>query len=307
MSKYRDVDLNMLVAFDALLRHRNVTRAADSLEISQGALSKIVKKLREHFGDRLFLKTRDGVAPTARALALAPDVGRFIEFANKSLVNQRAFDPANFDGAINLSTTDMAEVALFPALIERLRAEAPKCRLRTVDAPGQEHRLLEEGEVDLVLTGPLKPGGDIRQQKLFEHRYVVIAHRDCPLQGEISLEQFKQMDQILVPPTRTHSVLLPSSLLKLGANPKVFLTSPHWLVIPHMVACDAAFVAIAPLLLGELYKDMAAIKVLRPTFNLPKIELLQYWHRRSDADELNMWLRAKVREALFHNPSLHMR
>lgn len=307
MEKYRNVDLNLFVAFDALLRHRNVSRAAESLGLSQGALSKSLNKLRQHFGDRLFLKTRDGVAPTDKALAMAPDVSRFMEFAQHSLVSHRPFDPATCERTITLSTTDMAEVALLPALMERLRAVAPGCRLRTFDSPGQEHRQLEEGEVDLVLTGPLKPGGETRQQKLFEHRYVVIAHRDCPLDDEITLEQFRQMDQVLVPPTRSHSVTLPPALLKLGANPKVFLTSPHWLVIPHMVACGPSFVAIAPLVLGELYKGMGAIKVLRPTFELPKIELLQYWHRRSDGDAFNIWLRATVREALFHNPSLHMR
>ncbi|SLK10347.1 regulatory helix-turn-helix protein, lysR family [Novosphingobium mathurense] len=70
--RYRVLDLNLIVVFDALLKHRNVSRAAEELCRSQSAISHALARLRKHFGDDLFVKVQDGIVPTTRALELEP-------------------------------------------------------------------------------------------------------------------------------------------------------------------------------------------------------------------------------------------
>lgn len=306
MDDVRGVDLNLFVILDALIRHRSVSRAAESLGMSQSAVSHALARLRRHFGDPLFLKTREGVAPTARALALAPDAAQFVAFAQKALVGRGGFDPATSQRVINMNLTDMAELQLLPTLMQRLAAVAPGCRLQTVQVRDMQEAL-ESGAIDLAIYGPLKTARDIRQQKLFEHVFVVIASRDCPIGPGITIEDFCATDQVVISPTRSDRMTIEAQLARRGLHRKAALTTPHWLAVPHIVGASRDYLAIVPLSLAELYKDFCGLKILTTAFELPKIEILQYWHARSEGDAFNGWFRALVREAFFKNAAVHIR
>lgn len=305
MDDVRGVDLNLFVILDALVRHRSVSRAAESLGMSQSAVSHALARLRRHFGDPLFLKTRDGVAPTARATALAPDAAQFVAFAQKALVGRGGFDPATAERTITTNLTDMAELQLLPTLMERLATVAPGCRLQTLPVPDMQ-QALEAGTIDLAIYGPVKTARDIRQQKLFEHVFVVIAARDCRIGPRITLEEACTMDHVVVSPTRADRMTIEAQLARRGLHRRAALSTPHWLVVPHLVGANPQLLAIVPLSLAELYKDFCGLKILEPEFELPKIEILQYWHARSEADAFNSWFRALVREAFFKNAAVHI-
>jgi len=307
MPDHRDLDLNLIIVFDHLLRHRSVSRAAVAAGATQSSVSKALNKLRAYYGDPLFLKTRDGVAPTDRALALAPDIAEFVQFTQRTLVGRGAFDPATSERVINLSVSDAAELVLVPPLMDRLKVLAPGCRIRTVDALGREQETLQSGEVDLAMYGPIKSASYIRQQKLFDHVMVVLAHPDCRFDGEITLEQLLSLEHVGIAPTRSDRASLESQLAKAGVNRRLALTTPHWLIIPYVVARDANWAAMLPRLVAEIFRDQFGLKILTPAFDLPKIEVIQYWHQRAEFDPFNIWFRTLVKETFFKNASLHIR
>ena len=298
MDKHRHVDLNLFLVFDALLRCASVSKASQTLGVSQSAVSHSLKKLRTHFGDQLFLKTREGVAPTDKALALAEDVSRFVAFAQAAMVGPGQFDPSTAERVITLSISDIAELTFVPALLERLAIEAPGCSIRTIEAWDDDlRRGLEQGDIDLTVTARAKPHGDVLQQKLFEHRFVVVAGPGSDLEGEISLEEFSHRRQVVVDPARAPGANVDHVLARQGIIRNAAFTTSHWLIVPFILREQPSYVAVAPRRLAYAHAEFG-LKVLKTTFELPKIEVLQFWHRRANADNFNIWLRGVVREVV---------
>ena len=305
MQKFRDIDLNLFVVLDALLRLRSVSKAALALGMSQSSVSQALKRLRDHFGDPLFLKVQQGVAPTDKALSLAEDAARFVAFAEAAMVGQGRFDPSTAQRTVVLGINDMAEVGVAAPLLERFRQLAPGCSLRTLDVRGENLKLgLANGDIDLTITGAVKPEGDVLQQKLFDHYFVVVTGAASDLPGEIDLATFAALPQIVVTPASDNTTI-EAMLARQGVERRAALSTPHWLAVPHILQRSPNHVAVVPRQLADLYAPFG-LRILRASFELPRIEIHQFWHRRANTDNFNIWLRGLVRDAFFRHPELHI-
>jgi len=147
-------DLNLLVALEALLAERNVTRAAARLHLSQPALSAQLRRLREIFGDPLFVPARRGVIPTQRALELHAPLREALKALRRVVAERLHFDPSTVEFSVAIAASDYAQCALLERIVE-IQREAPKLRLswRHLYVPelvGQ----MERGDVDLAVMTP---------------------------------------------------------------------------------------------------------------------------------------------------------
>jgi DNA-binding transcriptional LysR family regulator len=129
------LDLNLLVAFDALLAEGSVTRAAVRVGVGQPSMSHALGRLRQLLKDELFVRAPDGMKPTPRALALAEPIRGALCAIQATLLQERGFDPAGAERSFVLGMPDSVEVALLPRLMAHLEAEAPKVlvRVRSID------------------------------------------------------------------------------------------------------------------------------------------------------------------------------
>ncbi len=294
--RYRQIDLNLFLIFDTLLRTGSVSKSATSLGISQSAVSQALARLREYFRDDLFLKTSTGVTPTSTALSLAEDVRQFVAFSEAALINRAGFDPLASRRDIRISMTDMGEISMAPAMLEAFRHSAPNCRLIFLDLWGDELREgFEQGGIDLAIGGRTPPVGDILQQKLYEHGYVVLAHRDNPIDDDISSADLAATPHLVVSPGRLVHLNADDAMMFAGVRRNVAAHVSNWIAAPHIIEAQPDLVALAPEYLALSY-DRFDLKVVRPKFVLPKIVVFQFWHRRVNADPFNLWLRAQVRE-----------
>ena len=294
--RYRQLDLNLFLIFDTLLRTGSVSKSAASLGISQSAVSQALAKLRTHFGDELFLKTSKGVTPTSTALSLAEDVRQFVAFSEAALINQAGFDPLASRRDIRISITDMGEISMAPAMLDAFRHIAPDCRLIFLDLWGEELREgFERGQIDLAISGRAPPLGDVLQQKLYEHSYVVLAHRDNPIEAGVSSADLAATPHLVVSPGRLEHLSADDAMTLAGVRRNVAAHVSNWIAVPHILEAQPDLVALAPEYLGLAY-DRFDLKVVRPKFALPRITVLQFWHRRVNADPFNRWLRAQVRD-----------
>jgi DNA-binding transcriptional LysR family regulator len=307
MDRLRTLDLNLLVTLDALLRSRSVTRAAGELGTTQSAASHALARLRKVFGDPLLVKTSDGMTPTPRALELAAPVARILELARGTLLPATDIDPLTIQRTITLCLGDIGEIAVLPLLMSRLKELAPGCTLRTVPSEGLGFEaILERGLVDLAFTSGLDPGGDVLQQKLYSHDFVAIVSEDCPLDGTLSAAQCATLEHVMVTPPQRGRSWIELALERAGIVARVRLTTPHYLVVPLLIERDPKLMAIVPRLLADTFVKFTRIRLLKPGFALPRIEVCQYWHRRLDADPFHSWLRACVRDVLYRNPAVHV-
>src|SRR5271166_2290522 len=191
----RGVNLNLLLAFDALMAERNVTRAARHNGLSQPAMSKALNRLRHLLDDRLF-ELRDGrMEPTPRALELAGPIHGALSDISRTLKLPGAFEPAQAAGVVRIATIDLHQSTLLPALVAQLRRDAPGLDLHFQAI--ERHRLhdqLATGELDLAIAPILAGAPDLRAEPLWRDRLVTLIGAHNPLPLPMTLDSFAGAD-----------------------------------------------------------------------------------------------------------------
>jgi DNA-binding transcriptional LysR family regulator len=290
MYNIRNIDLNLLVAFNALYDARSVTRAAERLALTQPTVSGMLTRLRDLFGDPLFVRTQHGVLPTPRADSLSGPVKALLADV-EALVTPDEFDPGTAEMKISISANDYMQNALIVPFIERLRKQAPGMRLAIMPAyiAGLAEKLAR-GEVDLAVTIPEFADTGLPRSLLYTERYVCVARRDHPLKGrKLSLEAFCRFDHVMVSPTGgSFSGPTDDALAALGASRRVSISLPSFHVMLETIRTDD-FLALVPE--RVLYGKMAGLKLFEPPVLVPDFDVIACWHRRVDADPGQRWIR----------------
>lgn len=300
---HNNFDLNLVAVLDALIREQSTTRAAEQLGLSQSAVSHALGRLRRMLDDPLFIKTATGLKATPRTEALAPAVLQMMEIVRSDFQRRPRFDPAQAERCFRFCMTDMGELVFLPPLIERLRREAPRCTLQTLQvAPARIAETLESGEADLAI-GSLRaiPSG-LFQQHLFTHPFVtIVAATNTAIAEQLTMEQFEAMDHVVVSLGGTASVY-DHAIDELGIRRRIFLTTSHFLVLPMLLERQPDLIATVPRELGAVFSRYKAVRVVQPPTQLPRFTLRQHWHPRFHHDSANIWLRRLVKETFADYP-----
>lgn len=302
----RELDLNLLVVFDALLRERSVTRAAEEVGLSQGAMSHALNRLRTFFEDPLFIKTSSGMQPTEKGLLLGTTITEVMTALRQRVVSQAHFDPATARRTFVISMTDMGELVFLPPLIRRLRKVAPTCTVRSVQVPLEQiEATLAAGEADLALGSVHAAPDGLFQQQLFLHTFVtMVSVHNKAVGRKISRVQFESMPQIVVSLTGRASAAYDSAFDEYGIKRNIYLTTPHFLVVPHLIDAQPDLIATVPLELGNVFARLGTIRIMPPPVPLPPFALRQHWHPRFHDDPANIWLRHLIKETFDHYPDI---
>jgi DNA-binding transcriptional LysR family regulator len=304
----RRTDLGLLAALDALLEERSVTRAAARLAVTQPTVSGMLARLRQLFGDPLFVRTQRGLLPTPRALAIAPELKQWLNDAG-ALVAGSAFEPASTRWTTAIAANDYIQSALIVPFLARLRASAPHARVAV--RPAQTDRVadtLAHGELDLNVTGTTEtPSYDLHSRLLYEERYVGVVRKDHPLkeQRAVSLDGFCSYPHVLVSPTEGQFAgPTDQALAHLGRARRVMLSVPGFLVLPDILQTDD-LIAVVPerVLRGRL----AGLRTFAPPLVIPTFAVVALWHARLHKDPAHRWFRELlVATAMDLRPPLSM-
>jgi DNA-binding transcriptional LysR family regulator len=298
-----NLDLNLLRVLDALLRHKHVGKAATALGLSQPAISYALKKLRAHYQDPLFVKTRSGVQPTAAAERLGPHVTHILEQVREHLGPAPQFSPETSNRTFTLSLSDLGEMIVLPKLLRALARSAPNVNLRMFSGgPSDLSAALQSGELDLMIGYfPDQQGLDFFQQGLYSHGFVCVARHGHPAVGKpMDREAFLSLQHASIRSKGHSQQVVESAFEKQGIHRRKVLETGHFLSIPFVVAATNLVVTV-PKAVGELFSELARLQTFEPPIQLPRLAIRQYWHRRQTAEPGNKWLRALVRK-LFHGP-----
>ncbi len=292
----RNVDLNLLVVFDALLRTRSVTRAAQVLNMSQPATSFALSKLRKMLGDPLFVRTASGIVPTPYAERLAKPLEAILDSIRSDLLRQQTFDPTSVQRSITLAMHDIGELAFLPAIMERVRTVAPAIEVRTLNLPVPElEPALRSGEIDLVLGYyPKLQSAALFQQRLFAHSFVCLVRRDHPTIGtEMTRKQFLEGRHAVVHAAESLDDTLETELREMGLARQVVLRVQHYLALPAVLSRSDLIVTV-PYVIGVSLARMGDVKLVRTPFKARPRIVRQHWHSRFKRDPANRWIRALI-------------
>lgn len=291
-----DVDLNLLVVFDALLRTRSVTGAARVLKMSQPATSFALNRLRKVFGDPLFVRTARGIHPTPFAENLAAPLETILDRIRTDLLQQPTFEPSTVHRSFTFNLQDIGELVFLPPILKRLSKVAPGIDIRTVNLPATElPAALQSGEVDLALGHyPELGGGALFQQQLFTHSFVCIVRKDHPAIGsEITRKQFMEGVHGVVHATGQMNDTLETEFASQGLQRKVVLRIEHFLAVPTILS-QSDLIFTVPYVIGERLARLGDIKLVRPPFKTHPRVVRQHWHTRFHHDPANQWMRRIV-------------
>ena len=293
----RDLDLNLLIVFDALLRTRSVTRAAAELQMSQPATSFALNRLRSMLGDPLFVRTARGIHPTPHAEHLAGPLTAILERIRADLLQQPTFAPEAAERTLTLNMPDIGELVFLPSILKRLAAVAPKISLKTVNLPIAEiEPSLRAGTVDLALGFfPQLQSAALYQQRLFTHSFVCIVRHDHPSIGDkLTRKQFLDSDHAVVSGGNADDSL-DAELRDQGMARRVVLRVEHYLALPTILS-ESDLIFTVPYAIGAGLAKLADIKLVQPPFKAKPRVVKQHWHSRFHHEPANRWMRSVVAE-----------
>ncbi len=298
----RALDLNLLKALDALLDEGSVTRAAQRLSLTQPAVSGMLTRLRDYFGDPLFVRTSHGMVPTLRASELSMPVKQILTDI-AILLKPMQFDPMTAELTYTLVATDYALKAVVVPLIAALKQHAPRIRIavRSVDSE-RMYQQLSRGEVDLALVTPQTTPDDLHGRALYQEEYVCVARSHHPLAAasEMTLEQFCEQEHILVSTEGRFMGVTDEALAELSLTRRVGVSVNSFLVIPDILR-STDMIAVVPGRMVPVDSDLAIIPL---PLNVPGFTKSMAWHERTHRDPAHQWIRALCVEISQHSAAV---
>lgn len=292
-------DLNLLPIVVALYDELSVSRAARQLGMSQPAVSKALRRLRETFDDALFVRGPSGIVPTPRAHAIVRTARPHLQHLREDLLKGERFDPATSTRPIVLGLSDIAEMAFLPSILDYLRLHAPKCPVITVTARDASLAdALEKGDVD-VAAGyfPALAQRNFRQRRLSKHGFACLMRAGHPLwKSRLTVSAFLAAEHIVVRREGRSQDILERFIERRKMRRKVVMYTSNVLSVPFIVM-ETQLVATLPYAVVTRFASITStVAAALPPFDLT-YDLKLHWHRRFDKEPRSIWLREQLAAA----------
>jgi DNA-binding transcriptional LysR family regulator len=294
--KLSQVDLNLLVALDALLRTRNVTQAGREIGLSQPAMSAALARLRHMFDDRLFERVGGEYRLTPLAEALGAPLQAALGAVQRTLDHKAHFDPAQSTRCFKLAVSDHLLLVLCPQLIGRLNELAPGIVVHTYPVTPEVGANIAARRIDLSIQ-PANMVPDCASSHLFEDRWICAAWSKHPaLQDGLTQEKLYGLPHAsfgLGPVPLAEQLITPP----LGAKPNIHVVTRSFACLPFMLP-GTGLVAVIQRSLGEWARKQADIDVHELPFATPRLLFEMSWNEAFSADLALTWLRGVVSEVV---------
>ncbi len=297
MSNLRTFDLNLLVAFDVLMRELNVTRAAEQMFVTQSAMSHILHRLRQQLDDPLLVKTPTGMKPTERALALIAPVRALLSEMEQLIQPPLEFEASTSQRRFVLAATDYLEFLIIPALTGAIDQIAPSVDLHVKRTEASfPVTQLENGSLDVVLGfgSVLNPPSHLRCQTLFDDEMVCVVRQNHPIiRTAPSLEDYIAVPHMLISWKGTPAGIIDQHLQEMGLERRIKLIVPNFLSAPLIVAQTDMILSL-PYKLAKRFTKFVPLEIFPVPIQLPAYDLVMIWHPLHDKDPAHQWLRDKI-------------
>jgi LysR family nod box-dependent transcriptional activator len=293
-----DVDLNLLVAFDALLAERSVTRAARRLGMSQPGTSNALARLRKLFADPLLVRDGTVLVPTPRAESLVEPVRAALALVSQALDQRTGFDPATDEATFTVSCSDYSLLMLVGPLVRRLAAQAPNVAIQVLPRAPDAPALLRDGSVDLVIEpAQILADAALPCQPLFSDRWLCCVWSGSTQVGErMTLDTYLRLGHLVYSMGRGQPVSLPDAhLSQAKISRKIEFVVESFLLAPFLLQ-GTDLVTLVPERAGEHLRRTADVRFLEPPVAVPPFTETLWWHPRRTADPAHAWIRERVAE-----------
>jgi len=296
----QSIDLNLLVAFEALMEERNVTRAARRIGLSQPAMSNALTRLRRTFDDPLLVRTPGAMTPTHAAQALIEPIRSALAQLRLTLEKRPSFEPRGSNRSFHVLANDYAEIILLAPLVGELRREASGVSIRiqrppNVFQPPSRTALSDSYDIAVgFFPDALSLDPSVRSVGLFDEDNVCIAASDHPrIRGKVSLRQYTAEGHVAVFYKTEGPGVIDTILSQRGMTRRLAVQAPHFASVPFIVS-DSNLIATVPRRLALRLKRTLKLQLLPLPIAMPRLRLSMLWHERMEADPAHRWFRTMV-------------
>lgn len=297
------LDLNLLRLIVQLHTSRNVSRAAEALQLSQPATSLALGRLRRLVGDPLFVRGAGGMLPTPRCEEVVAAAREALALVDAAIYTPAEFNPQTAQREFLLTLSDIGEMVFLPKLLAHVSRLAPNCNFKSRAFTAQElPEAMENGSVELAIGFfPDLERTGFYMQRLFEHRFVCLVRKNHPrIQGgKVSLPVFLELPHAIVEPEGRSHELFEQLLKSKGLSRRVQLSIPHFMSVPAIIAATDMIVTV-PYAVADYFLRLEDLRMVELPIKTKSYSLKQHWHARLNADPALKWLRNEA-AAIFDN------
>jgi DNA-binding transcriptional LysR family regulator len=279
--------MKQLRVFQALFREQNASKAAAQLGLTQQAVSEHLKKLRDVFDDRLFLRKANGFVPTPFAEELSLGVDKLLNDF-KVLLSPAKFDPKTIKGTFVIAAPDYVQQVVLPDLISTIRIQAPNLRLIVRDFELDKlHELMESGKVNLAIAFPDYIPDSYSIMTLFEDHFVCVTTPNSSIAtSNPTLAEIASYPCIIASPSRPNfKGSIDNWFKQFGLTRNVVISAPCFSVVPMYLKTTDSIAFLPSRAIEEL--DLVEIELEESP---DSFDVIAAWHPRYNDDALQKWV-----------------
>lgn len=299
------VDLNLFKILNAMIEKRNVTLAAQSLGMSQPAVSHALNRLRSLFNDDLFVRTPQGMQPTERCLAVSEKVSVSVAELVNVIQSGEDFDPSEANAIVRIAMSDLLTGLLPGMLVPKMNRIAPNIEFRFLPALGLAKEVVEQslhsdldaGRIDLAFFWDYDVPSRYSWHKLGEVDYVCAASKEnARFEKELDVAFYETAPHVSTTTIDSNRTRLDQQIVDMGHSRNVKLRVPHFAAAMSVVSASDMITSI-PRIIAPIARARYGLVVRELPFQSPVRHINLVWHKTRDGDPLHKWLRQAVSES----------
>ena len=289
------MDLNLLLAFNALMETQSVSKGAKLIGLSQPAMSHALNRLRSILDDELFVRSPKGMVPTAKASRIKDVIANSLMALDQGIFMEEEFDPATSERKFTITSSDCECMTFIPYLLNTVIKNSESMSLE-FKHPSIEtfYSDLESSKVDVALGIGVRSKNNLVIEKIYEEDYICLTRKDNPLvNGDISLKEYLKLEHILIDPLGSRRGIVDNALEKIGVKRKVRVSIPQFSLSPWIFLNNNLVLTI-PKTLGVEFLKILPVKSFAPPVEIQTLHGQMIWHKRNESDPAHQWLRKKI-------------
>lgn len=296
--RFNKLDLNLLVALDALLTEQSITRAAERVHLSQSAMSNALGRLRSYFEDELLVQVGRKLEPTPRGEVLREAVRDVLVRIDTSITAQPQFDCTTSDREFQLCISDYTMEVLMPRVLALAARQRSTARFRLLPQVSSPALALEHGEADLLVIPKAYCAADHPIETVFTDNFVCVVWRESSHAREgMSVERYAGAGHVVMQPVNTNHPSYENWFVqRYGLARRIEVTSYGFSAMPHLVV-GTELVATVHSMLATALSAALPITLLPLPLPMPAFEQAMQWHKHRSLDPGLQWLRQLMHQA----------
>jgi LysR family nod box-dependent transcriptional activator len=294
---FRNFEVGLLVALDALLTEKSVTRAGERIHLSQPATSIILGRLRRYFGNQLLVPAGRKMILTPLAESLVQPVRSCLIQIQHTVASKTEFNPAASDRKFCLAASDYVAAVLMPQVMEQVARQAPGIRFELVRLDESMDQRIEKGDIDFLIRPSVYAMATHPKELLFEDTHTCVVWRKNSLfDAGISQNQFLNAGHIEVHFGHALAIFEDWVAAHYGKLRNIEVVVQDFEIACRLVT-GTNRIATVMSRMALLCAEYLPIRLIRPPFAIPKVTHCLQWHRYQDQDPGHIWIRSILKKA----------